>query len=297
MLLALVQQWSRYLQAQDKLAGHGLVVQGERGQPCINPFLLVADKALTQCRRLWIELGLTPSSRSRIARCRCPDVDESLVQSLMTPATHYLLMTGRQADQRCEGWVQLAIDVVTAEDHDSLRRELWPHVAGLLEAEAAPFHLHPVGSHWPAADRAWRQGMGAAVSRPPHVLTAPPTRIDVGARIAALEHELRELRQQLHEQLLVTIAGIVGDRAFSARELWQHAQQVSLELREAFDQAGITSTRQLGKRLQRIGRENGGGVPTISLERLGADHDGAVWRVRVLTDSQGGPSYRDPCGA
>jgi P27 family predicted phage terminase small subunit len=33
----------------------------------VNPLLHVATKALNNCNRLWPELGLTPSSRSRVS--------------------------------------------------------------------------------------------------------------------------------------------------------------------------------------------------------------------------------------
>lgn len=67
VLLALCQQWSRYLEAQAKVASLGMVVKGANGQPLTNPYLTVADKALNHCCRLWVELGLTPSVRSKMA--------------------------------------------------------------------------------------------------------------------------------------------------------------------------------------------------------------------------------------
>jgi P27 family predicted phage terminase small subunit len=66
-LVALCQQWSRYLKAQGNVMQVGMVVMGKNGQPFVNPYLGVADKALTHCCKLWSELGLTPSSRSRIS--------------------------------------------------------------------------------------------------------------------------------------------------------------------------------------------------------------------------------------
>jgi phage terminase small subunit len=56
LLVALCQQWARYLEAH--AAGRtGRAGRGRAG---------AADKALTHCLHLWRELGLTPSSRSRI---------------------------------------------------------------------------------------------------------------------------------------------------------------------------------------------------------------------------------------
>lgn len=48
-----------------------VVVAGDRG-PIVNPYLAVADRALTHCHKLWVELGLTPSGRSRMSAL--PDV-------------------------------------------------------------------------------------------------------------------------------------------------------------------------------------------------------------------------------
>src|SRR5262249_48387684 len=66
VLIALCQQWSRYLDATDKVKTLGMLVKDANGHPARNPFLAIADAALAHCRQLWAELGLTPSSRSRI---------------------------------------------------------------------------------------------------------------------------------------------------------------------------------------------------------------------------------------
>lgn len=66
-LVALCQQWSRYLEAQAKVRRLGLLTKAG-----VNPYLSIADKALAQCQRLWIELGLTPSSRARVHRLPAP---------------------------------------------------------------------------------------------------------------------------------------------------------------------------------------------------------------------------------
>lgn len=65
-LIALCLEWARYLQASDRVAASGLIVQTPNGYPIANPYLGVATKALAACARLWPELGLTPSSRSRV---------------------------------------------------------------------------------------------------------------------------------------------------------------------------------------------------------------------------------------
>jgi len=65
-LTALCQQWSRYLEAQGKVQSLGMIVKKPSGVPVVNPYLAVADKALALCLKLWVELGLTPSGRSRM---------------------------------------------------------------------------------------------------------------------------------------------------------------------------------------------------------------------------------------
>jgi P27 family predicted phage terminase small subunit len=64
-LIALCQQWSRYVAAQIKVRSEGMVIEGDKG-PIVSPYIAVADKALTHCLKLWVELGLTPSGRSRM---------------------------------------------------------------------------------------------------------------------------------------------------------------------------------------------------------------------------------------
>lgn len=65
-LLALCQQWSRYLTATERLALTGMVVRSPSGYPMPNPYVGIANKTLGNCIKLWAELGLTPSSRSRV---------------------------------------------------------------------------------------------------------------------------------------------------------------------------------------------------------------------------------------
>lgn len=63
-LTALCQQWSRYLAAHAQVIALGMCIDTRKG-PTPNPYLLVADRALAHCSRLWSELGLTPSGRAR----------------------------------------------------------------------------------------------------------------------------------------------------------------------------------------------------------------------------------------
>jgi P27 family predicted phage terminase small subunit len=65
-LVALCQQWSRYLDANSKVRAAGMVVRSPSGYPMPNPYIGIANKALGNCVKLWVELGLTPSARSRV---------------------------------------------------------------------------------------------------------------------------------------------------------------------------------------------------------------------------------------
>jgi len=65
-LLSLCQQWSRYLEANRSVSTAGMVVRSPSGYPMPNPYIAIANRALSMCVKLWAELGLTPSSRSRV---------------------------------------------------------------------------------------------------------------------------------------------------------------------------------------------------------------------------------------
>jgi len=65
-LIALCLEWDRYLDAMKQIKRLGLVVKAPSGYPIPNPYLSIATRALAGCNHLWPELGLTPSSRSRV---------------------------------------------------------------------------------------------------------------------------------------------------------------------------------------------------------------------------------------
>ena len=71
-LIALCQQWSIYQQAVAKWRTLGMIVKTPKGYPIINPYLGIANTALGLCTRLWAELGLTPSARSRVKVVETP---------------------------------------------------------------------------------------------------------------------------------------------------------------------------------------------------------------------------------
>jgi P27 family predicted phage terminase small subunit len=75
-LLAWCLEWARYLDATARVREAGLVVRTPNGYPIPNPFLSIASRALAGCTKLWPELGLTPSSRSRVGMVRAPDEND-----------------------------------------------------------------------------------------------------------------------------------------------------------------------------------------------------------------------------
>lgn len=63
-LLALCVEWARYLEARARAFPR--VVLAPSGYAMPNPWLSIQTKALAACLKLWPELGLTPSSRTRV---------------------------------------------------------------------------------------------------------------------------------------------------------------------------------------------------------------------------------------
>lgn len=76
-LLTLCQQWSRYLEAHSKVRQLGMIVKKPSGIPVVNPYLAVEQQAMTLCIRLWQELGLTPSARTRLSAIPATELPES----------------------------------------------------------------------------------------------------------------------------------------------------------------------------------------------------------------------------
>jgi len=44
-----------------------MVVRSPSGYPMPNPYIGISNKALGNCLKLWVELGLTPSARARVS--------------------------------------------------------------------------------------------------------------------------------------------------------------------------------------------------------------------------------------
>lgn len=65
-LITVCRVWSRLVRAEADILERGTVLPSGRG-PALNPSVRVANDAIAQCLRLWAELGMTPSGRTRIA--------------------------------------------------------------------------------------------------------------------------------------------------------------------------------------------------------------------------------------
>jgi P27 family predicted phage terminase small subunit len=71
-LIALCVQWSRYIEAtkalqqRDEQGRSKMLIKLDNGVYQQHPYIAIANKSLVLCTRLWAELGLTPSSRSRV---------------------------------------------------------------------------------------------------------------------------------------------------------------------------------------------------------------------------------------
>jgi len=76
-LTALCLEWSRYLEAMAAVAKSGMIILSPSGYPLQNPYVAIATKALQACCRLWPELGMTPSSRTRI---HAPAADDAFAE-------------------------------------------------------------------------------------------------------------------------------------------------------------------------------------------------------------------------
>jgi P27 family predicted phage terminase small subunit len=66
-LAAYCTAWARWVEAEAMVKKLGTIVKSpDKGFPMKSPYLSIADQALETMRKLMVEFGLTPSSRSRI---------------------------------------------------------------------------------------------------------------------------------------------------------------------------------------------------------------------------------------
>jgi P27 family predicted phage terminase small subunit len=75
VLIAACQQWAIYQRATKSINRDGAVIVRKNGTPALNKNVMVAQASLQACRQLWIELGLTPSSRTRMVKLKAADQD------------------------------------------------------------------------------------------------------------------------------------------------------------------------------------------------------------------------------
>jgi hypothetical protein len=108
-------------------------------------------------------------------------------------------------------------------------------------------------------------------------------------RIIALLERDRPARQPAHDDaLMLALGAAVADRAFSARELTQHAALVDGDLRAALDAAGLVSARRLGKFFRTI---EGQTIAGLRLDRIGTDNQGVIWRVSRVSNTHTHTAY------
>ena len=66
-LAAYCTAWSRWVMAEAQVKKFGVIVKSpEKGFPMKSPYLSIADQSMETMRKMMVEFGLTPSSRSRI---------------------------------------------------------------------------------------------------------------------------------------------------------------------------------------------------------------------------------------
>lgn len=58
--------YTRWAEANAKIAEHGMVIKAPSGYPVQSPYLSISNRAFEQMRAMLSEFGMTPSSRSRI---------------------------------------------------------------------------------------------------------------------------------------------------------------------------------------------------------------------------------------
>ena len=61
------QAWGRWVEAEEGLKKHGVMVKSPNGFPMQSPYLAVANEVMEQLRALLAEFGMTPSSRTRLS--------------------------------------------------------------------------------------------------------------------------------------------------------------------------------------------------------------------------------------
>jgi len=64
-LVAYCQTWARWLEAEDQIRAHGMVLTGKHG-PIVSPFVGIAARTMQALKAWLVEFGMTPSARTRV---------------------------------------------------------------------------------------------------------------------------------------------------------------------------------------------------------------------------------------
>ncbi len=59
--------YGRWVEAEQALRTHGVLMKSPNGFPMQSPYLTVANRAMEQMRSLLLEFGMSPASRSRVS--------------------------------------------------------------------------------------------------------------------------------------------------------------------------------------------------------------------------------------
>ena len=75
-LAAYRQVYARWVETEEQIKTHGVLVKGSKGYPVVSPYLQVANKAIQQMRMLLAEFGMTPSARTRVSATAFEDGED-----------------------------------------------------------------------------------------------------------------------------------------------------------------------------------------------------------------------------
>ena len=68
--------YGRWVEAEEVLKRHGVMLRSPNGFPVQSPYLAVANRAMEQMRSLLSEFGMSPASRSRVAGMPMQEPDD-----------------------------------------------------------------------------------------------------------------------------------------------------------------------------------------------------------------------------
>ncbi len=66
LLEAYCSSYSRWVEAEEYIKKHGLIIKAPNGFPMQNPYLAISNKAKEHMLKILTELGMTPASRARL---------------------------------------------------------------------------------------------------------------------------------------------------------------------------------------------------------------------------------------